>query len=266
VVFYVTSRASEGGHAFTAGGLGLSWAIAGASLFTALGARGVDQRLVFDGYRPVELLGARLLLLDAAGVVLSALFATLLLLVSGTPHVDVLVLALVLVALVAVPLGLVLAVLVPHELEATLLLIGLIGIEMILPSESATVGDLPLGGPQELLDRAAGKPNPVAVTTALGRSAVWVVALTVVAAYRPVRPLSFGIEELRSGLDQPHRDVHADAEVGRHRDRDVLRGRPDLGQSRGRERWLRIVQRHDPDRFTFDEFRLPRRLARHPAS
>jgi hypothetical protein len=55
----------------------LSWAIAGASLFTALGARGVDQRLVFDGYRPVELLGARLLLLDAAGVVLSAGFAAL---------------------------------------------------------------------------------------------------------------------------------------------------------------------------------------------
>ena len=182
VVFYLTSRASEGGHAFTAGGLGLSWAIAGASLFTALGARGVDQRLVFDGYRPVELLGARLLLLDAAGVVLSALFAALLIVVSGTPDVSNLVLALVLVALVAVPLGLVLAVLVPHELEATLLLIGLIGIEMILPSESTTVGALPLGGPQELLDRAAGKPHPVAVATALGRSALWIVALTAIGA------------------------------------------------------------------------------------
>jgi hypothetical protein len=182
VIFYLVSRASEGGHAFTAGGLGLSWAIAGASLFTALGARGVDQRLVFDGYRPIELLGARLLLLDAAGVVLSALFATLLILDSGTPDLGVLVVALVLVALVAVPLGLVLAVLVPHELEATLLLIGLIGIEMILPSEGSIVGGLPLGGPQELLDRAAGKAHPVAVVTAVGRSALWIVALTIVGA------------------------------------------------------------------------------------
>jgi hypothetical protein len=181
-VFFVVSKVSSGGHAFTAGGLGLSWAIAGASLFTALGARGMDQRLVLDGYRPFELLGARLLLLDAAGVVLSALFAVLLIVVSGTPDVSGLVLALVLVALVAVPLGLVLAVLVPHELEATLLLIGLIGIEMILPSASSTVGDLPLGGPQELLDRAAGKPHPVAVATALGRSALWIVALTAVGA------------------------------------------------------------------------------------
>lgn len=183
VVFYLASRASEGGHAFTAGGLGLSWAIAGASLFAALGARSVDQRLVFDGYRPVELLSARLLLLDSVGVLLSGLFAVLLFFASGTPDVGALVLALVLVALVAVPLGLVLAVLVPHELEATLLLIGLIGIEMILPSESATAGALPLGGPQQLLDRAAGKAHPVAVLSALGRSALWVVALTVVGAW-----------------------------------------------------------------------------------
>jgi hypothetical protein len=182
VVFFVVSRASEGGHAFTAGGLGLSWAIAGASLFTALGARSVDQRLVLDGYRPVELLAAHLLLLDAAGVGLSAGFAALLVAVSGTPDLGALVLALVLVALIAVPLGLVLAVLVPHELEATLLLIGLIGIEMILPSGSATAGALPLGGPQALLDRAAGKAHPAAVAAALGRSVLWIVALTIVGA------------------------------------------------------------------------------------
>jgi hypothetical protein len=160
----------------------LSWAIAGASLFTALGARGVDQRLVFDGYRPVELLGARLVLLDLAGLALSALFGALLLGVSGSPDVPALVWALVLVTLVAVPLGLVLAALVPHELEATLVLIGLVGIEMILPSESRGVGTLPLGGPQELLDRAAGKPNPFPVLTATARSLAWVVGLTAIGA------------------------------------------------------------------------------------
>jgi hypothetical protein len=181
-VFFVVSKVSSTGHAFTAGGLGLSWAIAGASLFTALGARGIDQRLVFDGYRPVELLGARLVLLDVAGLALSALFGGLLVGVSGSPDVPALALALVLVTLVAVPLGLVLAALVPYELEATLLLIGLVGIEMILPSESSGVGALPLGGPQELLDRAAGKVNPFPVITATARSLAWVVALTVLGA------------------------------------------------------------------------------------
>ncbi len=178
-VFFVVSKISSTGHAFTAGGLGLSWAIAGASLFTALGARGVDQRLVFDGYRPVELLGAHLVLLDLAGFGLCALFGVLLVGVSGSSDVPALALALALVTLVAVPLGLVLAALVPYELEATLLLIGLVGIEMILPSESAAVGALPLGGPQELLDRAAGKPNPLPVVTAVSRSLAWMVGLTV---------------------------------------------------------------------------------------
>jgi hypothetical protein len=181
-VFFVVSKISEAGHGFTAGGLGLSWAIAGASLFTALGARSVDQRLVFDGYQPVELLGARLVLLDLLGLVLSAVFAVLLVGASGSEDVPALVLALVLVTLVSVPLGLVLAALVPHELEATLLLIGLVGIEMILPSESNAAGVLPLGGPQELLDRAAGKANPVPVLAATARSLGWVVGLTVVGA------------------------------------------------------------------------------------
>jgi hypothetical protein len=113
---------------------------------------------------------------------LSALFGGLLVGVSGSPDVPALALALVLVTLVAVPLGLVLAALVPYELEATLLLIGLVGIEMILPSESSGVGALPLGGPQELLDRAAGKMNPFPVITATARSLAWVVALTVLGA------------------------------------------------------------------------------------
>ena len=197
VFFFLVSKASQpSGHAFTSGGLGLSWAIAGASLFTALGARGVDQRLVLDGYRPVELVAARVMLLDLAGLALSVLFSGLLDAVSGTPDLPALGTALVLVALVAVPLGLVLAVLVPYELEATLLLIGLVGVEMILPSERVGGRPLPFGGAQALLDRAAGKAHPVAVWIAVGRSAAWIVGLTVVAGLamawrtRIVRPAS----------------------------------------------------------------------------
>jgi hypothetical protein len=182
VAFFIVSKASEGGHGFTTGGLGLSWAIAGASLFLALGARRIDQRLVFDGYRPAELLAARVLLLDATGLALSALFAALLAGVSGTPDLGALLGALVLVTLVAVPLGLVLAALVPYELEATLLLIGLVGIEMILPSEGGVVAAMPFGGAQALLDRAAGKAHVASVGVGVGRAAVWVVGLTVAAA------------------------------------------------------------------------------------
>ena len=208
-VFFVVSKLSQGGHGFTAGGLGLSWAIAGASLFTALGGRIIDQRLVFEGYRPIELLGARLLLLDVAGLALSAVFGVLLVGASGTPDLPVLALALVMVTLVAVPLGLVLAALVPYELEATLLLIGLVGIEMILPSQSSTTALLPFGGAQELLDRAAAKHHVAAVSAAVGRSAVWIVLLVVVSALiwawrtRVLRPLPV---DTRDPVRQPRDD------------------------------------------------------------
>ncbi len=182
IAFFAVSKASEGGHGFTTGGLGLSWAIAGASLFLALGARRIDQRLVFDGYRAGELLAARVLLLDATGLALSGLFAALLAGVSGTPDLGALLGALVLVTLVAVPLGLVLAALVPYELEATLLLIGLVGIEMMLPSEGGVVATMPFGGAQALVDRAAGKGHVASVGVAVGRASVWIVALTLAAA------------------------------------------------------------------------------------
>ncbi len=46
------------------GGIAMAFSIAGASIFVALTARPVDQRLVLAGYRSHELLLGRLLLLE----------------------------------------------------------------------------------------------------------------------------------------------------------------------------------------------------------
>jgi hypothetical protein len=155
LVFYFLTKASEGGTNLTAGGIGVSWAIGAAALFASLDARAVDERLVLDGYRPRELFVGRLVFLLVAGGVLAAAVGGLMLAVSRPPdHVD-LFLAMALVALTAVPLGLAVGALVPHELEGILLLIGLIGIQIGLPSSSTIVGVLPLGNAQRLLDRSA---------------------------------------------------------------------------------------------------------------
>ena len=53
----------------------MAFSIAGASIFVALTARPVDQRLVLAGYRPYELLLGRLLLLELFGVAVSAVFS-----------------------------------------------------------------------------------------------------------------------------------------------------------------------------------------------
>jgi hypothetical protein len=47
---------------------------------------------------------------------------------------------------------------------------------------TTAAADSPLGGPQELLDRAAGKVDPYPVLTATARSLGWMVALTFVGA------------------------------------------------------------------------------------
>ena len=155
VAFYLVNRFTDRSPHLTAGGIGASWAIGAAALFAALSARAVDERLVLDGYRPAELFAGRLVALLAASGVLSAALTGLMLVVSHPPdHVD-LWLAMLLVAATSVPLGLAIGALVPHELEAVLLLLGLTGIQISLPSSSAVVGVLPLGSAQRLLDRAS---------------------------------------------------------------------------------------------------------------
>jgi len=77
VAFYVSTRWGEGGNGYTSGGIGLSWSIAGAALYSALAARPVDRRLVLDGYRPFELLAGRVLLLTSFGLVLATAFTAM---------------------------------------------------------------------------------------------------------------------------------------------------------------------------------------------
>ena len=189
LAFYFVERWSEHNNlALKPGGIGMSWAVAGAALFSGLAARPLDVRLVLAGYRPTEVLVGRFVALEAVAAPLVAGFSVLLLVVSRPPDGAAVVLALILIAVVSVPLGLALSAVVPRELEGTLLLIGVIGIQMSLPSSSAAVGVLPLGGAQRLLDHAAY--GQFRVGSAVARSLGWGLALLVagaVAWHRRVR-------------------------------------------------------------------------------
>lgn len=136
-----------------AGGVGMGWVAAGAALFSALGSRRVDPRLVLAGYRPSELLLGRLGLLDGMVLLLAVAFGALMTVASDPSEPAVLMLALVTTGLIAVPLGLLIAAVLPQELEGTMALIGTIGIEMAIQPPSPV---LPLYGPLRLMERAAG--------------------------------------------------------------------------------------------------------------
>lgn len=154
LLFYVSQLpGNEVLDPLVAGGIGMGWVAAGAALFSALGSRRVDPRLVLAGYRPSELLLGRLLLLEGLAVVLAAGFGALMTVTSRPAQPAALLLALVTTGLIAVPLGLVIAAVLPQELEGTMALIGIIGIEMAIQPPTPL---LPLYGPLKLMEQAAG--------------------------------------------------------------------------------------------------------------
>ena len=158
---------------FVAGGIGMAWSVAGAALFSMLAARRIDPRLVLSGYRPHELLLGRLLLLEAFAVVLLLGFTVLIEILSPAEEPAALVVGLALAALVGVAVGLAAAAVLPRELEGTLAIVGVVGVNMSVPPNAALAPALPFYGAADFLHRAAGASDAgaEALVHALGYAA-----------------------------------------------------------------------------------------------
>ena len=107
-------------------------------------------------------------MLEGQAVVLVAAFSVLMVAISRPADAGALVLGVALAALIAVPLGLAVAALLPRELEGTLVVIGVVGIEMSLPTSAALAPFLPLYGPLDLLAIASGSDGALAPPLAHG--------------------------------------------------------------------------------------------------
>ena len=153
--FYYSVPASED-YGLLAGSMGVSWAVAAAGLFGLLGWCRAEPRLALAGASSTQGLLGRLVVLLALGLGLVVLFAPQLLWRSSDLLVEpaLAVLALVLMAVVSVPLGLAIGALVPRELEGTLVLIGVVGVGMSVPPDTSLAQVLPLWGPLEVLQIA----------------------------------------------------------------------------------------------------------------
>ena len=169
------------------GSIGVSWAVAAAGLFAVLGWRRVDPRLALAGAPAWQGILGRVLLLHVLGIALVALFAPLLLTRSAEHITDpaLMVVALNVMAVVSVAMGLTIGALVPRELEGTLVLIGIVGVAMSVPVDTAVARSLPLWGPIDLITIATGGGGGVAsagsVGEALAHAAVSVLVLLAIA-------------------------------------------------------------------------------------
>jgi hypothetical protein len=158
--FYLSSGRT-GRFAVTAGGVGLAFAIAGATLFSTLSSADVDQRLVLGGYRPFELLVGRLLFLGPLALVIAAGFSVLMIGFAGPETPWLVFLGVAVVGLQSVPLGLAVGAGVARELEGTLVVIGVVGIQMAADPGSAVAKVLPFHEPQQLIIAGVDGHGPV---------------------------------------------------------------------------------------------------------
>lgn len=158
--FYLVSMGS-GDEALIAGGVGMAFSVSGATLFSILSSEEVDQRLVLGGYRPLDLLLGRLLFLGPLALIIAVAFSTLMVLVSEPARPWLTYVGVAAVALQSIPFGLAVGAAVPRELEGTLVLIGVVGMQMAVDPDSWVSKILPFYGPQELISSSISPTGPI---------------------------------------------------------------------------------------------------------
>jgi hypothetical protein len=158
--FYLASLRS-GRDAIPSGGIGMAFAVSAATLFSAISSLAVDQRLVLGGYRAIELLLGRVLFLGPLGLVIATAFSALMSGISHPARPVLLGVAVGIVALQSVPFGLAVAGIAPRELEGTLIVIGVVGMQLATGGTGVVAKLLPFYGPRRLIETAVTGSGPI---------------------------------------------------------------------------------------------------------
>jgi hypothetical protein len=179
LAFYLVTFHDTAFNSIFIGGVGMAFAIAAFSLFATLAASRTDPRLVLAGYRPVDLLLGRLILLEALAVALVVLFGIVFYVGSDPYRPGRVVVALLLNTIVAVPLALAVGAILPRELEATLVIIGIIGVQEVTHPGAVLAPVIPFYGPARLFENAGASLGISLVHTLLYSAALLLFAVFV---------------------------------------------------------------------------------------
>ena len=156
LLFYLSTASADGSFVLIVGGLGVGWSLAGAGLFIGLGSRQIGPRLALAGYRPWEMLTGQIGMLAILAIPLVLFFSAVILIGEDPVAPSDFVMGVALTALVSIPLGLFLGSVAAGELEGTLGLIGVLGVQMSLPATAGFASSLPLYGPITLVESSYG--------------------------------------------------------------------------------------------------------------
>ena len=182
LAFYLSRRGDHLGQSIRFVCLGLGWALSTAALFAGSAARGIEPRLRLSGYGSLHLVLGRLLALWTVGVLLSAPYFLLILVDQHDVRYGAIALVMALTVLVAVPFGLLLSAVLPRELEGTLVLLTVVGLQMVMDPASTATRALPFWFSREIGTYAIDHTDGGYLTRGLVQGLSFAVALTLLVA------------------------------------------------------------------------------------
>ncbi|CAM3079286.1 hypothetical protein SAXI111661_17150 [Saccharomonospora xinjiangensis] len=182
LAFYLSRRGDHLGQSIRFVCLGLGWALSTAALFAGNSSRPIEPRLRLSGYRSHHLYLGRLGALWLLGVVLSAPY--FLLIVVDQPDVrhGPVALIMAITVLVSAPFGLALSAVLPRELEGTLILLAVTGLQMMADPATSLAKALPFWFSREIATYAVDGVDEAYLLRGLAHGAFCTVALLLVVA------------------------------------------------------------------------------------
>jgi hypothetical protein len=182
LAFYLSRRGDHLGQSVRFVCLGIGWALSTAALFAGNAARGIEPRLRLSGYATAELLLGRLGALWAVGVGLALPYLILIRVDQHDIRFGAVTAIMLLTVAVAAPFGLLLSALLPRELEGTLVLLMVVGLQMIMDPAGAASRVLPFWFSREIGTYAIDHTDDGYLTRGLVHAAVMLVFLLGAAA------------------------------------------------------------------------------------
>ncbi len=182
VVFYFVSD-DRVGRAVRSLVFGLSWALSTVAFFAAISARELEPRLALAGWPPWRLLLGRILGLAilAAGLIMA--FGMLVAVDQDVANLAGVLLDFAVTCVVAIALGTAVGALLSKELEGTLILFFLAGLQAIVNPFDTYSRALPFWSSRELGTYAVDGPAQGSLSEGMIHAAIVIVACAVVLAF-----------------------------------------------------------------------------------
>lgn len=171
VVFYFVTNDSVG-QSVRALSFGLSWAVSTVAFFAAIAGRELEPRLVLAGWRWGQLIVGRIAGLGALGAGLTVVFGLLVALDQDVRSLAGVVLGFAVTSGVAVGVGTAVGMLIRRELEGTLILFFLAGLQAIVNPFDTYSRVLPFWSSRELATYAVDGPDVGSLADGLIHAAV----------------------------------------------------------------------------------------------